>query len=113
MAEAPTLRQRLRAMRLDVLAQLAAADKVEAGFLSLLAGADAVLRLLDDAAAAPPVNAMAASRVAILDDGEAIRLVIYAAADRVATVDLSPQRAAQLGNQLAAAALRRWPRPAT
>ncbi len=62
MAEFDTLRSRLIAFRADMLGRLAEADRIEPGYLALLAGAEAALRALDAEAATLPADAAALRR---------------------------------------------------
>jgi hypothetical protein len=114
MADTLTLRSRLFALRADTLDQLAEADRIQPGYLALLADTDAALRIL---AAEPvelpgelPADAELAERIVLIDDGEAVRLATYAGTNCVAAVELSPTRALTVARSLLDAALRRLPR---
>src|SRR4051794_39107292 len=103
--QADTLRVRLRELRADVLEQLAeAAPVIDCGLMHVAADAGAILAGLDMSV---PVDAESGDRVVLSDDNTTMRLVSYAAADRVAVVEISPRRAVQLASALLMSALPR------
>ena len=104
MPDTESLRARLLVLRTDALRQLAEGEGIDGGLLALAAHAGAALEALD---AASPVDAAAAERAVVSDDGERILLVAYAGAERAAVVELAPAVAIRLGNQLVAAGARR------
>ena len=97
------LRDRLLALRADLVRQLAASDALDAGLLTLVGHVGAALDALD----AAPADAALAERAVVTDDGEAIRLASYTGAARVAVVELDAARAVRLAGELIAAAVRR------
>jgi hypothetical protein len=88
--------------------QLAAADQIDPGYLALLAGTDAALRMLD-AEAALAEDDPVAERAVLVDQAEHVKLILYAGAACVAAVTLTPRRALAIAGQMIAAASRRWP----
>jgi hypothetical protein len=93
-ANTASLRPRLRVLRRDALARLAA------GMLELVAHTGAVLAAI----AEPPVQS---DRCIISDDGREIAITAYSADRRCAAAVLSPLAALRLAAQLVAAGLRR------
>jgi hypothetical protein len=104
MADRTTTRWRLFELRNDLLRRLDEAEALDGGLLRLLGDTSAALAAID--AWPPAVNAAAADRVALADDGVEFRLTWYGSADASATVVLDPRRAIALAGQLIAAALR-------
>src|SRR4051812_33854712 len=101
-----TLRDRLAAMQRGTLAQLAGADRLDAGLMRLVADSSAVLAALDagdDAGVTPEP----AGRAVVLDDNQKITLAVFSADRQAAATVLSPVAAIRLGNQLVAAGIRR------
>ena len=101
-AEPSALRDRLLALRDDVLRQLAKADHLDSGLLALLGNVGAALAALD----AAPEDVEPAERAVVVDDGNSIALVVYRGAAAVASVTLSPQRAVGIAVDLGSAARR-------
>src|SRR4051812_44611956 len=101
MARLP-LRDRLRVMRRSALAQLAAADRIDAELLRLANDVAGALAALDAEVweAVPPEPG---DRAIVSDDNLKIRVVVYSAAGCAAAAVLSPVAAIRLGNQLVAA----------
>jgi hypothetical protein len=75
----------------------------EPAYLPLLAGINAALDALDGM----PVEAEAATRAVVADDGRQIRLTIYSETGAVAEVALDPVRAITIAGKLIEAALPR------
>jgi hypothetical protein len=97
------LRPRLLVLRADALDRLAEADGIDGGMLALLGNVGAALDALD----AVPVDAAPVERAVVVDDGTAIRLVLYDAAGAVAAVVIEPARAVRLAGELIASARHR------
>jgi hypothetical protein len=97
------LRDRLAALRDDVLRQLAEGDGIDGGMLALFGNTAAALDALDTM----PAEVVSAERVVVADDGVTIKLVSYTEAGAVAAVALDPRRAVHLAGDLIAAASRR------
>lgn len=100
------LRDRLRVLRRDALARLAAAGRIDAETLELAAHTGAALAALDAEAfeAVPPVPG---DRALIVDDNVTVQIVVYSNDRQCAVATLSPAAAIRLGNQLVAAGARR------
>src|SRR3954453_16779007 len=97
---------RLRLMRRSTLAQLAAADRIDAELLRLandVAGALAAL----DAEAREAIAPAACDRAIVLAENLQIRVRVYSADGRPAAAKILPVAAIRLGNQLIAAGGRR------
>ena len=101
-----TLRDRLRVLRRDALARLAAAGRIDAETLELAAHTGDALAALE----AETMQAFApipGDRALVTDDNCHIQIVIYAADRQAACATVSPAAAIRLGNQLVAAGARR------
>src|SRR3954447_22266955 len=97
---------RLRLMRRSTLAQLAAADRIDAELLRLandVAGALAAL----DAEAREAIAPVPGDRALVLAENLQIRVVVYSADRQATAATLLPVAAIRLGNQLIAAGGRR------
>jgi hypothetical protein len=88
--------QRLLRMRDELLARM-----VRRGQLPLIATIDAALAVLEDEAPAGE----SASRAAVSDDGQKVRLTLYAETGSLTAVELDPVRAITLTGKLIGAAL--------
>jgi hypothetical protein len=97
------LRERLIELRDDALGRMLRRGAIEPSHLPLIAGINAALDALDSL----PVEAEAAARAVVSDDGREIRLTLYTEAGAVAAVVLDPVRAVALAQRLIAAALPR------
>jgi hypothetical protein len=101
-----TLRDRLRVLRRDALARLAAAGRIDAEMLELVAHAGDALAAIE----AETVQAIApipGDRALIVDNNLQIQIVVYSADRQAACATVSPAAAIRLGNQLVAAGARR------
>jgi hypothetical protein len=103
------LRDRLLALRVDVLRQLAESEAIDGGLLALLGNVGAAITAID---AASPVAADAEpnARAVVSDDGTEIRLTLYAENGAVFAVPIAPGRAVALAGELIAAARPKLPR---
>jgi hypothetical protein len=100
------LRDRLRVLRRDALARLAAAGRIDAEMLELVAHAGDALAAIE----AETVQAIApipGDRALIVDNNLQIQIVVYSADRQAACATVSPAAAIRLGNQLVAAGARR------
>jgi hypothetical protein len=95
----------LIALRTELAAAIMAGDRIEPGFLAMLAYADAAIGVLDSL---PVDDAEPAARAVVADDGQMIRLTLYRQnGEAAATIELQPLRALALAGDLLDAARRR------
>jgi hypothetical protein len=90
------LRKRLTELRAEALECTVRRGTVEPGHLPLIAGVAAAL----DALASMPIEAEAAARAVVSDDGREIRLTLYGEAGAIASMALDPVRAIALAGRL-------------
>jgi hypothetical protein len=95
-------RQRLVEMRERLVVDLG--ERIDGGTMSLLLAINAAISAID---AEPLPEAESAGRAVVSDDGETIRVVLYAGANAVGAVVLDPMRAVRLAGGLIEAAGRR------
>jgi hypothetical protein len=87
----------LIALRTELAAAIMAGDRIEPGFLAMLAHADAAIGVLDRL---PVDDAEPAARVVVADDGDEIRLALYRQnGEAAAVVGLPPLRALALAGE--------------
>jgi hypothetical protein len=75
-------------------------QRIDGGVMALLGSVNAALAAVDSA----PVEAVAAARAVVADDGEAIRLTFYAADGGACGLELDPAHAVRLAGRLLEAA---------
>ena len=101
-----TLRDRLRVLRRDALARLAAAGRIDNGTLRLVADTSAALAAIE-AETMQAVAPIPGDRALVVDDNATLQIVVYSADRQAAAAMLTPTAAIRLGNQLIAAGVRR------
>jgi hypothetical protein len=97
------IRERLLDQRSEMLGHMLRRGTPEPAHLPLLAGINAALDTIDGM----PVEAEAAARAVVVDDGRQIRLTLYSETGAVADVALDPCRAITIAGKLIEAALPR------
>ena len=101
-----TLRDRLRVLRRDALARLAAAGRIDNGTLRLVADTSAALAAIE-AETMQAVAPIPGDRALVVDDNVTVQIIVYSADRQAAAAMLTPTAAIRLGNQLIAAGVRR------
>src|SRR4051812_1356054 len=101
-----SLRDRLLALRRDALSRLAAAGRVDAEMLELVAHTGDTIAALD-AETMQAVAPIPGDRCIVSDDGHEIMVTVYSSDRRAAAAVLSPAAALRLASQLVASGMRR------
>ena len=98
------LRDRLRVLRRDALARLAAAGRIDAEMLELIAHTGDALAALE-AETMQAVAPIPGDRAVVLEDNLQITIAVYAADRQAAAAVLSPLAAVRLAQKLISAAV--------
>jgi hypothetical protein len=101
-----TFRDRLLALHRSALSRLAAAGRIDAEMLELIAHAGDALAALE-AETMQAIAPIPGDRALIVDDNVTVQIVVYSSDKQTACATLTPAAAIRLGNQLVAMGVRR------